>query len=301
MKNIIGKGGLYLRLRVLGSPMVRTLSVVCLLGMLAHGVAVGDEYSGAAKNWVIAPVEADQIVNQKPLEFGCGIASVLNALRFGKPANRRAAQALKGKTDAERMQELIDTYGANPSADFGNGTRFRKDGIAGHDLRDLYNELRSDHGLVPLSGNYLDRQKDETPQQLAVRVHKLLLHSLREGEPPIIHLRSQAAQWNEVKKEFVWEGICGHILTVVAIPEHPNPDGGFELGYVDSQSGAKGCLFAYAEVRNFVAQKGNTERFEWLPDKPFLAVSSPALLLNTQKQAWQARTLIYLHYGIYKE
>ena len=30
--------------------------------------------------------------------------------------------ALKGKSDAERMQDLIDTYGAKPSADFGNSS-----------------------------------------------------------------------------------------------------------------------------------------------------------------------------------
>ncbi len=243
-------------------------------------------------NWFTVSVKEEQIVSQKPFESGCGIASVLNALRLGAPANRRIDQKIKG------LQEVLDAYGTKPSSYYGEGTRIRQDGISGPDLHDIYNDLRKDNGLEPLAGNYLNSKKGETPEELALRIHGLLLNSLKEGEPPIILLNSQAALQNEAKKDFFWEGIHGHFVTIVAIPERPNSDGGFELGYVDSFTGTQENLFVYPEVRNFTATKGH---LEWIPNKPFLVISGPSVVLNTDKQPWYARTLIYLHYGIYKE
>ncbi len=77
---------------------------------------------------------------------------------------------------------------------------------------------------------------------------------------------------------------------------------GFRFGYADSATGRIDYGYAYVdEARDFIAAKGNAEKWEWLHDRPFLLVTAPSLRLRTQTVPWSARTIIILNYAIYRD
>jgi hypothetical protein len=137
---------------------------------------------------------------------------------------------------------------------------------------------------------------NSTPEQFLKDTHTFLLNSLKLGEPPIISVRSQSAQWNVAKKEYFWEGIVAHALTVVGISAL-NTDGTFILDCLDPQIGQHLYLFVYHEPRGFKAKKGT----EWLDKNPFLSVCAKNLDLGTSKRPWHERSVTYLHYSIFRE
>jgi hypothetical protein len=241
-----------------------------------------------------------EIASQKPLSLNNCMECILNSLRYSSH-NSSLLKSIKGATDAERDKQLMDEYGGKPSTDYPTGSRFRSDGISSPDLRAIYNDFREVHKLSPLAGGYLELHKDETAKQLAERVHRYLLNSLKQGEPPIIQIRSQAARLNAKTSQYFWQGLDGYAITVVEVPESINPDGSFTVKYIDSVTGAKNELMIFNDPRNFGANKNAGGEKVWLNNRPFLAVCGPSLFLSTTKEDWHMRTLMYLYYGIYKE
>lgn len=294
------------------SMKIKTLLIIALL-LLADPVSASDS---AVTNvpWISLPVDKHRIICQGKYGVGCGYASILNSLAFGSSADQKVFNSLPDGTNDERIKRLIDTYGSKPSEEHGNGTRNRDTGVAPNDLCDIYNDLRKENGLPALSGCYLSRRPDETQKELLVRVHTLLAESLRSEEPPILGLRCEFANWkpsatyvsnnatapNPMRSHCKWDGIGGHFITVVGVPATPNDDGSFCVDYVDSNSGTKGQMFLYSDVRNFGAWKGVKEHQEFLRDRPFPVVASGTISLHTQEQTWSARTQIYLDHAIYK-
>jgi hypothetical protein len=124
---------------------------------------------------------------------------------------------------------------------------------------------------------------------------------LKQGEPPIIQIRSQAARLNAKTSQYVWESLNGYAITVVDVPDSINPDGSFTIKYIDSVTGAKDELMIFSDPRNFGAYKDAGGKRVWLTNHPFLAVCGPSLYLSTTKEEWYMRTVMYLYYGIYKE
>jgi hypothetical protein len=295
--------------------MIR-IKVLILLVLLVIALPVeAREKNVCNVRWIALPTDDKKIVSQGIFTKGCGFAAVLNCLLFGPASSKAVFKSLFGKTNSERIQYLMTEYGSRPAKEHISGIRLRKDGIGCQDLRDLYNDVRHDYGLPGLSAEYLNRGENETQQQLLKRVHRLLRESLRQGEPPLISLRSETAHWNRTlsttvlelagqdpsEDGYLWHGLMAHYVTVVGVPEVPNLDGSFALDYLDPDDGMKRQLLLYSDVRNFAARKGTEKDGEWLRDRPFLAIASGSIHLLTQRQVWSNRTQIYLQFAIYKK
>ena len=121
--------------------------------------------------------------------------------------------------------------------------------------------------------------------------------------PVITSFRSFAPSWNEKKKEWEWEGLFQHFVAVVSVQETlAEGEKGFSFAYADSHTGRLEHGYANIdEARNFTAAKGNTERWVWRTDRPFLLVTAPSLRLKTQEQPWYVRTIITLNYGVFRK
>lgn len=277
-------------------------SVTSLLVTLVTWSAFNQQANGQ-----VAPQTANQTSSiesaQKPQPLSNCLECILNGLRYSSH-NSQLLKSIKGQTDAERNTQLMNEYGKKPSVDYATGTRFRSDGISSPDIQAVYNDFRSLHKLSSLSGSYFDLHKEETAKQLSERVHQCLLHSLKQGEPPIIQIRSQAARLDSKTSQYVWERLNGYAVAVVEVPDTINPDGSFTVKYIDSVTGAKDELMIFNDPRNFGAYKDAGGKKTYLANpltRPFLAVCGPSLFLSTTGEQWYMRTMMYLYYGIYKE
>ncbi len=235
-------------------------------------------------------------------EFACGPCAIYNTLVCGDPKLCAVAAELPGDDAFAKIRYLIDKYGLKPSEEYG-GKKPRyddKSGVTWHDLRHFVNDVLRDHQVPPVEGRYLDRDKGETPLEQLRRVHALLRESLAAGFPPILAVRSFYAK--QEKDTFLWNGLCGHWVTVVDLPRSiPDREKGFRFGFADPGSGRVEYGYAYAEVvRDFTAAKGNAERWEWISGRPFLLLTAPALPLYTQKAPWHSRTIVTLNYAVYR-
>ncbi len=267
-------------------------------------------------SWKMIAGENQKCLCQGTHDHSCGYAAILNSLAFGNDANRAASQSINGKDDLVRLSELEKKFNDKDSQTYSKLKRFRKDGMTAEDLLLSYNELRMEKKLPLLIGKYLNRDTDEKKVVFAKRVHKLLLDSLAKGELPIVSIRSQVARfqpaWYDSWAIFMggnsnfsnlsrWHSIKGHFITVCGVPSEINIDGSFCIDYLDSSDGKKHQLFAYPDVRNFTAYRGYSGKGAWVKHYPFLVVASPSLFLDTTKQYWNERTIIFLHHAIYKD
>ena len=226
----------------------------------------------------------------------CGFASVLNALRFGTNEADKRRKLFGTDGDIQDLDRLVAKYGAKPSTRYATGTRLRIDGISNTDMLEMYNDVRHDLGLEPLSGGYLSRNTVE-PQKLAGIIYQRLQKTLDAGEPPIVAIRSQVAGWDQAKGRFLWRGVSNHAMTVVGLSPSQNADGSFTFECVDSALGRRITIFAYIDPRNFAAPVAD----EWVPNRPFLTVCGSSVFMGTNRQNWNERTLVYLNYMIYKQ
>jgi hypothetical protein len=201
------------------------------------------------------------------------------------------------------VRYIIKEYGARPSEEYGDRKlRFdEKSGITTVDMRHLVNDLLRDHNLQPVGGSYLDRETNETLRHHLQRIHRLLAESLDLGFPPLVSVRSFYA--NHSGNEFKWDALDGHWITLVEIaPVLTTNELGFRFAYADAATGRIDYGYAYVdEARNFAAAKGNAEKAEWLPDRPFLLLTAPSLRLGTQTVRWSDRTTIILNSAVYRE
>ena len=287
--------------------------LIAVLLLMQPGLA--KSYVNDSNGWIEIPVDSKHIIGQG-LDFTCGYASILNALRFGSLADEHVFNLLPGKSDQERIKYLISKYGSKPSKEFKNNQRQGNSGIGCEDLCEVYKEMRIAHSLPQMGGVYVDRQNGESPQEQLERIHRLFAQSLIQGEPPIIFLCSEVMEWRPTFYDIIrktvdqkdhmdnaafWHLLTGHTVTVVGIPKTQNADGSFAINYLNPATGRKDQLLLYSNVRNVPAYKGGHEKLEWLPDRPFLSTSGGSLLLLTQTQPWSARTEIYLYYAIYRK
>lgn len=274
-----------------------------MMSALILSSGLSQQAEGQEVPQVVKQSSSVENANHKSLPLSASLECILNGLRFSSH-NSQLLKLIKGQTDAERNEQLMNEYGNKPSVDYATGGRFRSDGISSPDIRAVYNDFRSVHKLAPLSGGYLDLQKGETAKQLSERVHRSLLHSLKQGEPPIIQIRSQAARLDSKTSQYVWDSLLGYAVTVVEVPDTINPDGSFTVKYIDSVTGVKNELMIFNDPRNFGAYKDAAGKKTYLANplnRPFLAVCGPSLFLSTTSEQWYMRTLMYLYYGIYKE
>jgi hypothetical protein len=246
------------------------------------------------------------IVGQAKIgNMACGPCALYNCLNWGDAKLQQVADRLPGEDAAAKVRGLIKEYGTRSSEAYGEPeTRYTdKRGITWVDMRHFADDVLRAHRAGGVGGSYLDRRQREQPAEQAHRVHRILRQSLDAGFPPLIAFRSFVAKQASKDKEFLWEGLLGHWVTLVELPAKlADNEKGFRFGYVDPDTGKLEYGYAHAEeARNFTAAKGDMKKSEWVSNRPFLLVTAPSLRLKTQEAPWFARTTIVLNYAVVRE
>lgn len=159
-------------------------------------------------------VPADQLV---VAGNACGPTALLNALRFGSPAWQRAADAIAGETDKQRIYTVIRESGMRPSSSIKGRPRWSRKGVNLVDLCDIGNELTRGHFLPLMSQEVLFVNPGESQEKLLARVHKRFETSLAKGLPPIISLRRYVHR-SQKGKPPEWVVLDAHFVTITAVP-----------------------------------------------------------------------------------
>jgi hypothetical protein len=203
-----------------------------------------------------APNPSAAPVNQLAVSGNaCGPAALLAALRFGDANWQRAATAVAGGTDRDRLLTIIRTWGLRPSNSLAGRKRWSRHGVNVDDLCDIANEMTRSELLPLLKREVLLSQPGESPQKLLARVHGRLTSSLRRGLPPIISIR-RIVQRAENDRTPSWEVLQGHYVTVVGVPAKLEKAAtAFSLTYVDPWGGKRCAGRLVISTRAFLSGK----------------------------------------------
>jgi hypothetical protein len=274
--------------------MLRSTMVVVLFVVTTEWALGGEGGVGVA-------VDAGRVLRQGDLDSNaCGPACLVNVLQFGDAACRKALASLPGDTPAQKAAAVLERFGGQPSADYGEGLRKRPDGISCPDLADIVKEAVAPAELTA-KGEFLDRRDSEADHTFLHRVHGLLAEPLRAGRPPLVSLRSFATGADASQPDgYTWHGVSHHFVVVTRVPAKlADHELGFPFEFIDPASGRVESGFMYLErQRAFLAAKGNNARYEWKRGSPFLVVLAPTLALGTDAQPWWARSIVTLNYVI---
>jgi len=291
------------------SRALTVLAASALLFLVTHGgktVEAGPSQrtkTTVKRTFLQVAVDVDEAVDQNVYSAkACGPASVLNALAFGNDSFRKAYRKIEGKRAKDKLAALIEGWGKVESDDYTTGERWRpKSGVSPHDLTCLFNDLLETEGGGSVTGRFLDRTPGEDPAKFVERIHASFRTSLARGVPVIVNLRSFAPGRTGKNDSIVWNGVASHFVLLYKIPETlEREERGFVFEYLDPNGPVLGTGYIYFEgSRNFTAAKGNSERWKWLKNRPFLLVNVPTLnTLDVQEQDWYWRTIVTLNHAI---
>lgn len=200
------------------------LNSLCLL---LCGTALAEPANREAPNPTAVP--ANQLV---VAGNACGPAALLNAFRFGNPDWQRAANALPGDTDKQRITAIIRDYGMRPSTHLTDRPRWSRKGVNLADLADIANEMTRGHFLPVISQEVLFAKPGESGENLLQRVHQYFETSLTKGLPPVISLRRY------IHRAAQWQVLDAHFVTLTAIPRHLEKGAvSFPVTYLDPWGG----------------------------------------------------------------
>lgn len=232
--------------------MWRKLLVSIALGWIASSATVP-----ATPAMREAPNPGATPANQRLVSGNaCGPAALLNAFRFGNPHWQRAANAITGDNDRERILRIIREIGMRPSKQLPGRPRWSRRGISMADLRDMANEMISGHYLPQITDEVLFVTPRETPQKLLRRAHQRLEHSLAKGLPPVLSIRRHSLR-QQRDGTSQWVSIDAHFVTLTALPRKLAKNAtSFPVRYIDPLGG----VFREGMIR--------------IPEQPLLADSA---------------------------
>ena len=208
---------------VVQKPMCRALVSSLFLALAALVVATA------------APEPANQLV---VAGNACGPTALLNAFRFGNPDWQRAANAITGETDKQRIYTIIREYGMRPSSHIKGRPRWSRKGVNLADLADIANEMTRSHFLPLVSQEVVFLKPGEFQEKQLSRVHRLLETSLRKGLPPVVSLRRYVKRTSEGKQS-EWLVLDAHFVTLTALPQRLEKGArSFPVSYIDPWGGA---------------------------------------------------------------
>lgn len=171
----------------------------------------------------------------------CGPAALLNAFRFGNADWQRAFNAIAGKNDRERVLTVIREIGMRPSASVPGRPRWSRRGVNVADLKDMANEMTSNHWLPQVGDEMCYLKPRETPEKLLRRVHSRMRASLAKGLPPVLSLRRHV-----LREKSQWTTIDAHFITITAVPDRLEKSArSFPVRYIDPWGGR----FCEGEIR----------------------------------------------------
>ena len=168
----------------------------------------------------------------------CGPTALLNALRFGNSDWQRAATAITGETDKQRIYTIIREYGMRPSSHIKGRPRWSRKGVNLADMADIANELTRGHFLPLVSQEVLFLKPGESQEKQLIRVHRLLTTSLKKGLPPVVSLRRYALRATAGRPP-EWLVLDAHFVTVTAVPRLEKGARSFPVSYIDPWGGAR--------------------------------------------------------------
>jgi hypothetical protein len=274
-----------------------TTHLVLAVACWAFAGTGGDQLDG----FIGVRVEARSVARQGDLDSNaCGPVCVVNALALGDAACRKALKGLAGDSPAQRAETVVEKFASKKSRDYGEGKRTRSDGVSCADLTDIAGEVVAKAGLRA-EGQFLDRLEGESDRSFLKRVHELFADGLREGRPPIVSLRSFAAEADLKKKgDYLWNAVAGHFVVITRVPAKlSDHDWGFTFEYVDPESGHVESGYIYLErERAFTAARGNAKKYEWKGGRAFLLATLPSLAMGTQQKPWWSRATVTVNYAI---
>lgn len=164
----------------------------------------------------------------------CGPAALLSAFRCGDKNWQRAANAVPGENDRQRLRTIILREGMRPSKNLGGRPRWSKSGVNVSDLCDMANELTQGLYLPGLGYEVLFLKPKETPAKLLDRVHGRMVKSLDKGFPPVLSIR------RFVKKRGTWTVVDGHFVTIIGVEKKlVKGEQGFAVTYLDPWGGKR--------------------------------------------------------------
>jgi len=167
----------------------------------------------------------------------CGPAALLNAFRFGNPHWQRAADAVTGNNDRERIFTIIRELGMRPSKNLPGRPRWNRRGVGVADLKDMANEMTRAYYMPQLGDEVFFIKPRESPEKLLRRVHHRLEGSLAKGFPPVISLRRHALRKQKDGTD-QWVVIDAHFVTLSAIPRKLEKNArSFPVRYIDPWGG----------------------------------------------------------------
>jgi hypothetical protein len=141
----------------------------------------------------------------------CGPAALLSAFRFGSEGWRKAADAVEGGNDRQRLRKIITDFGMRPSKSLGGRPRWSKSGVNIADLCDMANDMVKGPFLPALEYEIMVLKPEESHTDLLKRVHGRLEKSLAKGMPPVVGIR------RFVKRKDGWVVVEAHFVTVISI------------------------------------------------------------------------------------
>ena len=237
--------------------MSRPLASSLLALLLALPAHAGPELRVAANT---AAVPANQLLVSGN---ACGPAALLNAFRFGNADWQRAANAVTGGNDRERILTIIREVGMRPSSHTPGRPRWSRRGVSLADLRDIGDEMTRGHFLPPLREEVFFLKPRETPEKLLRRVHQRLSTSLARGLPPVLSLRRYALRASSGNRP-QWTVIDAHFVTLTAIPRALDRQArGFPVSYIDPWGGRRCDGNIIIPARSFMADAaGNSSCME---------------------------------------
>lgn len=184
----------------------------------------------------------------------CGPAALLSAFRFGSDGWRKAADAVEGEDDRQRLRKIITDVGMRPSKSLGGRPRWSKSGVNIADLCDMANEMVKGPFLPDLEYEIMVLKPEESHADLLERVHGRLEKSLAKGMPPVVGIR------RFVKRKGGWVVVEAHFVTVISIPRKLEKDAdSFPVIYLDPWGGRRCEGRVAVSDKEFLAGDGRTD------------------------------------------
>lgn len=206
----------------------RRRTIELLAALVLTGVGPAEEIRHAP-NAAAAPVDQLAISGN-----ACGPAALLASFRCGGPDWQRAAAALPGDDDRQRLRLWIRRHGLQPSATLKGRKRWTSAGINVEDLLLATNEMTRPLYLPPLAADDLFLRRGESPDALLRRTRDRFDRSLAKGIPPLLSLRRFVLRGGE------WTAVQGHFVTVVSVPRKiPRGADSIPIDYLDPWGGKR--------------------------------------------------------------
>lgn len=248
-----------------------------------------------------------EIINQKKVgKNTCGPCAFTHSLSLAKGST--LISKLKGETNTEKAKYFLEEYGSIDSGKYRKPAYQEKSGICDTDLLMMINKFMENSKSTPVAGDYVQRKKNESPEQFVKRYHTLINDSIQKGFFPLVSVRALAAEYSEEKQKSLWNSKGGHWVTICETGKIAPDNLGFTVDFLDSISGKK--LRGYYSINlnrkavvcmSFEVDEKGKEKWDWVSNDQTLELYAPGMPLGTGRTQYFERTFIAQRYVIYKD